>query len=218
MDPSQLTRSLRLIDLLHASADLTIDQLASELAVSPRTVIRDLQSLRQAGVQVELEGIHCRLKPHYHVPAPSLTEEELTNLAVAAHLGSLVAGEPLRSLVRPSVDKLLAGATEPVRTGARHTLQALSFDPSTKPQGEEEEKTRSAILRAIRLRRQILVHYDSEDGQQSLVSSKVTPHHLVVSPGEWHLVGHSTWHRDVVRFDVGRIRQTELTDDPYETR
>ena len=84
--PSRAERLLDLLQVLRARrAPVAASTLAENLGVSPRTLYRDIQSLRAQGADIAGEaGVGYLLRPGFTLPPLMFTAEELDALALGA--------------------------------------------------------------------------------------------------------------------------------------
>ena len=88
MDQPKLERLLRLMKMLTANTEYTIDDLAERLMMSRRTVYRYIDTFREAGFVIKKSGEHIRLdkeSPHFQDISQLIhfTEEEAVILKSA---------------------------------------------------------------------------------------------------------------------------------------
>ena len=91
MNLSKISRLVQLLGLLQAGKGLNVDGLATACRVSRRTIFRDLDVLRKAGVPLLLDderGVY-RIPGTYFLPPTNFTPDEaLAVLALSYELGS----------------------------------------------------------------------------------------------------------------------------------
>lgn len=184
-------RAGRLVDmllLLQRRGRLTAGQLAAELEVSPRTVLRDVDALGQAGVPIfTVQGVHggIELVDGFRTDLTGMTADDAAVLllagqpAVADRLGSGAAAATARR-------KLLASLVPERRAGAERLDEWFVHDPDPwdgylVPYGELR-RLASAI------QRQVAVTIAFADRAQETVR----PLGLALKAGEWHLVVYGT--------------------------
>lgn len=122
-------RLVSLVLLLRQRGRLTADVLASELEVSTRTVLRDIEALSAAGVPVYAErGRHggFALLPGFRTELTGLNHDEALALLTAGS-GVFGLGSALASAMRKVVDAL----PESHRTTASEAAQRILVDPET---------------------------------------------------------------------------------------
>lgn len=126
-------RLVSLVLLLRQRGRLTADVLASELEVSTRTVLRDIEALSAAGVPVYAErGRHggFALLPGFRTELTGLNHDEaLALLTAGSGRGEQVFG--LSSALASAMRKVVDALPESHRTTASEAAQRILVDPST---------------------------------------------------------------------------------------
>jgi predicted DNA-binding transcriptional regulator YafY len=192
--------------------------LAHECEVSKRTIYRDLRLLTESGIPVcydsRRRGYILRTCPS--ICTRGLSSDELTVLLLAAHICSLSCEHEISRPIRQAIDGLLSQAPVTVREETANLLRSVGGKPATTlwPPGLQSVVTE--ILTALRQKGQIRIVYHPSGKSAPPVQTKVTPHQLVTAQGHWYLVGRSSWHRRVHRFDLRSIRQADCLADSSE--
>ncbi|MFM9589373.1 helix-turn-helix transcriptional regulator [Streptomyces scabiei] len=204
--------------LLLASRDaVTTQELASALGVSLRTVTRDLNWLRDAGLPVaaqrgRLGGVTMlpgsgvdltRLTPgeRDHLSLIGLDEKQRAELDAAAEsrraLSKIAAAQSRRA------DELLP-LTDVVHVDSRPWLRAHASGP-----------TPASLIGAVRRGRRLRITYDSprEPGPRDLV---VDPYGLLAKAGTWYLVADRA--RTPRMYRLERITAWNEVDQPRRIR
>jgi len=211
----RLSRCLHLLNMLQSRIGYNTKNLARELDVSPRTVYRDLRLLTEAGVPIlyDTKKRGYLLKHDFTFRISQLSNDELTALLLAAHIFSLSCAREIGRPVRQAVNKLMAQIPTFLREGIANLLNSVSGKPSPSLWPQGSQPAIAEILTAIRQKRQIRVIYRSEEKSTPSLCTKITPQCLVAAPGRWYLIGRSSWHRKVLRFDLRHIRHAEQTEN-----
>ncbi|MBF6213389.1 WYL domain-containing protein [Nocardia puris] len=197
-------RLLKLLALLQTHRDWTGSELADRLAVTTRTVRRDVDRLRELGYPVHAtQGTAgYRLGAGASLPPLLLDDEEAVAVAVGLRNASdgTVAGieEPaLRALTK--LEQVL-----PPRLRHRvRTLRAATVRVSA-PAATVEPDTLMAVADACQRREGLRFDYRSHHGSSTI--RKVEPHSLVHFSRYWYLIA---W--DVERADWRTFRVDRLT-------
>src|SRR5579872_7156348 len=81
----RLARILRVLELVQSRGRWTTKAIAEEIQCSERTVYRDLDVLRFAGIPYFREGDQqfVRVRPDFRFPVIALTDEEVLGLSLA---------------------------------------------------------------------------------------------------------------------------------------
>jgi predicted DNA-binding transcriptional regulator YafY len=218
MNPrSRLHRLVQLLGLLQAGKGLNATALARACHVTRRTIFRDLDLLRQAGVPLlfdDDEGIY-RIPATYFLPPTNFTADEaLAMILLCQELGG---GRRL-----PFYQAALSAATklESTLPGAvRHQLRDASgvVRISMPPASQLDDKTPMyrQLLACTVSRRSARIAYDSFS-EEGPVRLKLNPYRLLFSRHSWYIIGRSSLHREVRTFNVGRIQTLIITDELFE--
>lgn len=180
-------RLLTLLLLLQARGRVSATRLASELEVSVRTVLRDIDELSASGVPVRsvrgadggfelLEGWRTRLT--------GLTPEEAQAMFMAGASGpaeQLGLGEAATTAQL----KMLAALPQAWQADARRVSSRFHLDTAGWYRREERPAFLPAVAEALWNDRRLAIRYDSWKG---IVDRTVDPLGLVVKAGEWYLV------------------------------
>jgi len=216
MRASRIQRIIRLIILLQSRRGYTAGDLAAECEVSRRTIFRDLRMLDLAGIPFYFDraagGYHIR-STFYLRPLNLNIEEALAILLLAQELGqgkgiphleqAWRAANKIESALPAEIRRTIGALADSVRiTGARMT--DAPRDASLFRQCREAVQ----VSRKARL-----VYRSLYEGRQ--VRTVLSPYALFFGERAWYVVGHSSTHRSVRMFKLGRIDRLTLTDDHF---
>ncbi|GAA4715550.1 HTH domain-containing protein [Promicromonospora umidemergens] len=208
-------RLLALLSLLQARRDWPGALLADRLGVSPRTVRRDVDRLRELGYPVGAakgpDGGY-RLGAGAELPPLLFDDEQAVAVAVALRTGTIPGAEEgaLRALatirqVMPARLRTRLDALE-VTTVRRRTGGAGAAEPAVGPD------VLLALGSACQARE--VVRFDYAGGTMAAIGEgdgafrpprRVEPHHLVTSDGRWYLVAFDLDRDDWRLFRVDRL-------------
>ncbi len=203
------SRTLRLLALLQTHRHWSGTDLADRLGVSPRTVRRDVDRLRELGYPVDAHpGVDggYQLAPGAALPPLIVDDEEAVALAVgmqAAANGSVPGIEEtaLRALTKV-VQVMPPRLRRRVDALRAVTVPAMWGGPSTAPVVDPEVLI--AVAQACRDNERLLFDYTARDGEPG--ERHVEPHRLVPLGRRWYLVAY-----DLVRHDWRSFRLDRLT-------
>jgi len=201
--------------MLQSRIGYPIEYLACELEVSPRTIHRDLCLLGEAGIPVYYDANKRGYVLHNHVQVRTsdLSSEEITALLLAAHVCSLSFVGEFGQPIRQAISKLLAQMPSASREDIVGLLSSVEGKPSFNILPQGTPAVVAEILSALSRKRPIRIEYCSADEATPPLTTKITPQRLIAYRGNWYLVGQSSWHRKVFRFDLRHIRRVEQTED-----
>ncbi len=218
----QLSRQWRLLRLLEHRAGHTLDELASELGVTPRTVRRDLNAVQYGGWPVTCDRLDGRVhwkfvegfKASTHLP---VTLTELLALYFSRDLLKPLAG----TLFEDSVESFYGKVNALLPHEGRAYLEQLQGLLGTNPRGfkdyREHRRLLEALTNAARERRTIKVRYFSF-AQERETSRRLDPYHLWYHAGGLYVVGYCHTRKDVRTFAVERMRRLEFTPHTFTVR
>ncbi|MFD7026369.1 helix-turn-helix transcriptional regulator [Promicromonospora sukumoe] len=205
-------RLLALLSLLQARRDWPGALLADRLGVSPRTVRRDVDRLRELGYPVNAtkgpDGGY-RLDAGAELPPLLFDDEQAVAVAVALRTGAIPGAEEgaLRALA--TIRQVM-----PARLRAR--LDALEVTTVRRRTGPEEPAVDPDVLLSLGSACQAreVVRFDYDGGTMPAVGEgdaafrpprRVEPHHLVSAEGRWYLVAFDLDRDDWRLFRVDRL-------------
>ncbi|MGD9990962.1 helix-turn-helix transcriptional regulator [Pseudonocardia sp.] len=185
MDPT--ARILRLLSLLQTYRHWSGDELSNRLEVSPRTLRRDVERLRELGYPVETSrGTYggYQLAAGTQIPPLLLDDEE----AVAIAVGLRTAANGAVSGIEETSVRALAKLQQVLPTRLRRRVEALAVATETVSGYSEvvDPDVLLTIAQACRGSEQLRFHYTANDGSET--SRLVEPHRLVSRYRRWYFV------------------------------
>ena len=211
-------RTLRLLSLLQARRYWPGPQLAERLGVSPRTLRRDVERLRELGYPVDahpgVDGGYA-LAPGAALPPLVVDDDEAMALAVAIQ-SQLASGQ--------GGDAALRALTKVVQVMPRRLRTRLdAFRASTTPAqwgGGTDAPVDHAVLATLALGcrdgERVRLDYRAADGTPS--SRRMEPLRLVPLGRRWYLVAYDLERHDWRTLRIDRIAAAEGTGVPFAAR
>ncbi|GAA3113953.1 WYL domain-containing protein [Planomonospora alba] len=201
MKPS--ARLLKLLSLLQVHRRWSGTELAERLGVTPRTVRRDVERLRELGYTVHAVAGSAgyRLGAGSDLPPLLLDDEEAVAVAVGLRTA---AGGGVAGIEESSV-RALAKLEQVLPSRLRHrvrTLRSMTV-PMAGGGPAVDPDTLAAIAAACRDRESLRFGYRSHDGGESV--RLVEPYRLVATGRRWYLVAYDTGRADWRTFRADRI-------------
>jgi predicted DNA-binding transcriptional regulator YafY len=163
-----MSRSERLLDLIQAlrrhRRPVSGALLAQELAVSLRTVYRDVQSLVARGAPIDGEaGVGYVLRAGYTLPPLMFTDEEIEAVVLGSRMVAGSADARLARAARDALAKVTAVLPEEKRDGVAALGLLVAPRLPLAPDGVDLALLRSAI----RAEHKIWITYGDEAGQRT---------------------------------------------------
>jgi predicted DNA-binding transcriptional regulator YafY len=203
-------RLFQIVQRLHPERTTTAATLADELAVSERTIYRDIQDLSLTGVPIIGETGHgYRLMPGYRLSPLMFTEEELSALLLGARMVQAWSDPALAKAAGQAMDRIEHVLPDKLRPELlRQEILVPDFG-TDELVADRLEKLRTTI----RKNRKVDMHYTREDGQQS--ERTIHPLGLFYWGKVWTLVAWCELRDSFRHFRVDRIRSMEITEQAY---
>ncbi|MBP7738685.1 MAG: WYL domain-containing protein [Spirochaetes bacterium] len=190
--------------------------LAREYEVSPRTILRDIDFMRDmldAPIEYDAErrGFHYT-EESYSLPNIAIRESDLFAICIAEKALEQYANTPLYDKLSSVFEKLRSFLPDSVtvRPGwidNRFTFLSESFtaiDPAIW----------ETVAEGLRASRRVVITHRKAGGEAT--TRAVSPYHMVNYRGEWYLVGRCSVRESVLRFAMSRIRSAVLTDQAFD--
>jgi predicted DNA-binding transcriptional regulator YafY len=204
----KIDRLLGIITILLQNGKTTAPQLARLFEVSRRTILRDLDTLCQAGIPIITEqGGHggISIMEGFQLDRSLLTADELQRL---------IAG--LKSIdsisKKPRTDSLL------LKLAPNNTIAALAdcimIDLASHYRDSLSDKI-NLIKEAITCHRMIIFDYYYRKGQ---VRRKIEPYYVVFKWTAWYVLGWCTDRADFRLFKLNRLWDLSITDEVFMPR
>lgn len=216
-------RALHLLSLLAARPQWSLAELTDRLDVSPRTVTRDIDTLRQLGYAITTArgpGGGYRLGAGSTLPPLLLDDDQALAVAVALQTAPAtifgLADDTARAL------ETLTRAMPPRLRAAMGTLRLTQLRNYWEfPAPPIDPQSLAVVGAAVRRRHALVVEVLRADGSRPgpgdpdfAPARRIEPHHLAVWAARWYLVAWDDGWR-VLRVDRLRPR---ATTDPFPER
>ncbi|WP_207908919.1 helix-turn-helix transcriptional regulator [Pseudonocardia endophytica] len=198
-------RLLTLLSLLQARRDWPGQLLSERLAVSPRTVRRDVDRLRELGYPVQAvkgpDGGY-RLDAGTAMPPLLFDDEQAVALAVALQM-VVTSGAGLEE----AAARALTTVRQVMPARLRHRIDTLQFTSVSR--GPATEQVESAVLvavsGAVHAREVLRFDYVAPGASPNGSPRRAEPHHLVTWGGRWYVVAWDLDRADWRTFRVDRL-------------
>jgi predicted DNA-binding transcriptional regulator YafY len=212
-------RLLELADLLRARDTTTVSDLAAELGVSRRTVLRDLSALRDRGLPVSGEagpGGGVRLEAGRGLAAVHLSLAEIVALWLGARLSRATSDLPWGEAANSGMAKLLCSLPASKGRALRALCRRVIVgQPASAKIRAGAGTAPSELLRLFEAAFSNGVglgfHYTDREGQPS--QRRVEPHGLLVESPIWYVLARDVDKAEPRMFRMDRIARPRLIPD-----
>ena len=215
--PGRLDRLLRLIGVLQSGLIRNTRELATECHVSRRTIFRDIRLLEQAGVplQFDQERQGYWLPRTFLPPADLTLPETLSLVKLCRDMGREDVGLPFFRPAQIAGRKLLDNLPRVIRKDVGPQLKSTSIhlEPRHPLGGAEQvyDLLNHAVEKALKVR----MRYNSATRGVGEFTTVLSPYHLMFKKRSWYVIGHSSRHRQVRTFHIGRILSAQLLEGVF---
>ena len=210
------SRAARLLQLLEALRGhrhpVSAAVLADTLQVSPRTLYRDIATLREQGAHIDGEaGVGYVLRPGFTLPPLMFGEEEIEALVLGASWVALQADPELAQAARQALQRISA-------TLPPHLRLAVETSGMLVPRSAHHtapEPWLAVLRRAIRAEEKLLMDYQAADGQATCRT--VWPLAMAFFQTSRVLVAWCELRQDFRHFRADRVDCLRTTGERYPT-
>lgn len=215
---NKIRRILRLLELLQSGRPHSAQALAELCGASRRTVFRDLKTLQESGVSVLYDS---RVQGHWiprhaYLPPAELTLGETLAVLVLAHESSAHDRTvPFQNLARDAALKLRSNLPNHLQAHIEDLTAAVRIETEPLARHQDSHQHYERLLRGVTGHTRVRIRYDSLS-EGKVVRTLISPYRLLFRRHAWYVIGRSSLHRAVRTFHVGRILETESTDDQFE--
>ena len=203
-------RLFQLVQLIRGRRLATAAWLAERLAVSLRTVYRDIADLQAQGVPIEGEaGVGYRMRAGFDLPPLMFSTDEARALVAAVRLAQPRLDGALAAQAENALSKVLSV----LPAGARAAAESLAvYAPPVGP--DEATRARLETLRiAAESRRKVLLHY--RDLKDALSQRSVRPLGCFFWGTVWTLAAWCELRQDFRSFRIDRVEQLDVLDERF---
>lgn len=219
MKRPQIHRLVRIHSLIKAGFYPNVEGLVEVLEVGRRTVLRDLEYLRDV-CRAPLEYDYKRKGYYYQeqsfeLPMLTLTEGEILTLALGLDLLGRYRGTSLEPVLQSLLEKLPLFFPQHISIRAEALQQVISF--GIEPLRGKEEKVEDnfrLLSRAILERRRVEMLYYTAS-RDAYTRRQVDPYHLRHMEGAWYLFAYCHLRREVRIFALDRMDQLSLLEETF---
>jgi len=209
--PKTSARLLSLLSLLQARRDWPGALLAERLDISPRTVRRDVDRLRELGYPIVAtkgpDGGY-RLDAGTELPPLLFDDEQAVALAVALQIATTTGA---------GIEEAAARALNTVRqvmpARLRHRIDTVQVTAVERPHPQVDSSVLMALGAAVHAREVLRFDYTTASPPR-----RVQPHHLVTWGGRWYLVAWDLDREDWRTFRADRITPRTPTGPRFTPR
>ncbi|MEY4764586.1 MAG: hypothetical protein RI907_1259 [Pseudomonadota bacterium] len=207
-------RLFQLLQLIRGRRLSTAAWLAERMAVSVRTVYRDVAALQAQGVPIEGEaGVGYRVARDYSLPPLMFTPEQAQALLACVRIARPRLDAGLAAQAEDALSKILS-VLPPDARAAADRLMLMAPERCETPGLSPEVRAHLGELRqAIEGRRKVSLHYADASGQPS--ERLLRPLACLHWDAAWTLSAWCELRADFRQFRLDRIARLQVTDQRF---
>lgn len=216
-------REERLLQLLRHRARCTVEGLADELSVSRRTLLRDLQRLRDRGFDISSmtgPGGGVRLEPTSIMISSQLEGSEVVALLLAVAIANGSPGLPFVSAANTAVAKIEASLPRTRAAELQRFMHRVMIDTPPRPMGAPPGPVATDLVeifeQAFTANQMLAFSYKDREGKQT--KRCVEPHGLLVAWPNWYVISWDPVPDDTRLFRADRISKPTMIEDKFVPR
>lgn len=211
---SKLWRILKLFTLIEAKPGIKARELAERCEVSLRTVYRDINLMKLAGIPLYYDGGY-RISEDFFLPPLHLDLMETLSLLMGAELLASQKGTPIQRGIESAVQKIYAALPAGLREEARR--ESARFSPAWTPAVDYHRRLSilEVIEEGIEAGRSVFIDYLAmSTGEKT--ERVVDPYGFLFRSNAWYLVGYCHLRGEIKIFKVDRIKAAHLTNERFQ--
>jgi len=212
VNPSRIHRLLKLITLLQTGKPFLANDLAREVRVSRRTLFRDLDMLRLAGVPLLYHKAQhsYAIEKSFFLPPVNFTFSEVLALMTIIQKCATRSAIPNLEQAIGAMLKIESTLPAEIRNYCGSALEMVAFHPPPLSDASTVTDTFNMLWRATCKRQAVELVYDSYY-ERAEITTVLHPYRLTFMARGWYVIGRSGLHKQVRTFKLERVVRARLT-------
>jgi predicted DNA-binding transcriptional regulator YafY len=218
-----MERHDELLRLLRSRSDWRTEDLADELGVSVRTILRDLDRLRDRGFQISAMsgpggGVH--LEPTSVLVTSQLAGEDVVALILSVAIAQAFPWMPFATGAQSALAKIEASLPHERARQVQELMMRIMIGTPSSAAVRRQGRVSPLLARLFELAfsSQRLLAFSYRDQQGRVTHRIVEPHGLLVRAPLWYVVAWDTTIDDARLFRADRIRSAHVMAEPFTPR
>lgn len=213
-----------LASMLKSEDLLTVKALSKALNVSPRTLYRDLNILRERGMPIDADkgrGGGVRLHRSWGLGKITLTNEETVDLLISIAISEKMESPLFMSNLKSIRYKLLALLSTDQKGKINKLRNRILIGSSASPDvhSSYEQSTMplcTGLNSAFVFQKQLSITYSDE--RKKVTQRTVEPHYLYFNYPVWYIFAWDLYRSDYRVFRIDRITDSKLMEQSFTLR
>ncbi len=212
----QMARILEVASLIHKEPRRwTRPRLAAHFEVNPATIQRDIDLLREMGIEIVPRGKQgYEMVSDLFLPALNLNFEEALALVTAARFYQAAEGEQAIAVLNSAIHKITSNLPKRTNDTLNQIAPQIEVPHQQITQIDDAHPHKEQLYKAIRERRQVNMVYDSfSSGTRE--RHRLSPYAVLFRKHAWYVIGHTERSDQILTFRINRIHTLFISHLSY---
>lgn len=213
----QMARVIEVASLIHNEPQKwTRSRLAERFEVNIATIQRDIDLLREMGIQIVPRGKRgYEMISDFFLPDLNLDFKEALALITAASFYRAAEGKQAGEVMNRAIHKITAALPDQARNFLNRIAPQIEVPHHQMSETDERHPHKENLYQAIRERRSVNIEYNSFSSGQR-IHHRLSPYAVLFRKRAWYVIGRSETFNQVLTFRINRIDSLSITHLNYE--
>ncbi len=213
----RITRLLNLVSELQSGKEMNADSLAEACNVSRRTVFRDIESLKSAGVPIDYNGSnkHYRLDSTHYLPPTNFTLKEALALILLIERATPIGPGSFAQAAREAANKIELTLPIADREKLRQLISTITVQPPPTNPLDTQSQAYDVFFQASLCHQAVRMRYGCQTDYED-IETEIEPYHMAFQQRSWFVVGFSSLHDEVRNFNLSRVLEAQLLEREFK--
>lgn len=212
----QMARVIEVASLIHNEPQKwTRSGLAERFEVNKTTIQRDIDLLREMGIQIVPRGKKgYELISDFFLPDLNFDFKEALALITAAGFYRAAEGKQAGEVINRAIHKITSALPNQARNFLNQITPQIEVPHHQMSEIDESQPYKEDLYRAIRERRSVSIDYNSfRSGEKT--HHRLAPYTVLFRKHAWYVIGHSETFDQIRTFRINRIDSLKITELGY---
>ena len=211
-----MARVLRVASCIHHQPrQWTRARLADNLSVNIATIQRDIDLLREMGIQIVARGKQgYEMNSDFFLPGLNLSFEEALALITAASVYKANEGQQTKNTLEDAIAKIAIGLPKGTQRVLQQIVPQINMPDAQVSELDDIQSHRETLYEAIRERVKVTMAYDSFSSSKR-THHRFSPYAVIFRKHAWYVIGHSERRNCPLTFRINRIHHLSVSHTPY---
>ena len=201
--------------IYHEPRQWTRPRLANTLGVDKATIQRDIDLLREMGIQIVARGKQgYEMNSDFFLPALNLNLEEALALITAASIYKANEGQQTKDTLDNAIAKIATDLPKSTQRVLQQIVPQIDMLDAQVSEPDKIQSHRETLYEAIREKRKVTMAYESfSRGKRT--HHRFSPYAVMFRKHAWYAIGYSETRGRVLTFRINRIHHLSISHTPY---